>query len=171
MAPSFTAAASCQDGDLSGALEPVFARDDPFVVHAVHTLHNLAQLREANSRVYGETLGMAVAAHVVKQYGVPRRTAPAPLPLDRFALQRIDEFIEKYLHTNVSVAELAALVNMGVFRFSRLLKVATGKPPHQYVLHKRIERAKSILAGQPLSISDVAGLCGSYSRKLWIRSV
>jgi len=103
---------------------------------------------------------MAVAAHVVKQYGVPRRTAPAPLPLDRFALQRIDEFIEKYLHTNVSVAELAALVNMGVFRFSRLLKVATGKPPHQYVLHKRIERAKSILAGQPLSISDVAGLCG-----------
>jgi AraC family transcriptional regulator len=60
----------------------------------------------------------------------------------------------------VSVDELAALVGMGGFRFSRLFKLATGKPPYQYILHKRIEPAKSILAEQSVSISDVENVAG-----------
>ncbi len=93
-----------------------------------------------------------------------RRTAPVPAPLDASALHRIDQFIDRHLDSHVSVDELAALVGMGVFRFSRLFKLATGKPPYQYNLHKRIERAKSILAEQSVSISDVASSCGFASQ-------
>ena len=37
IAPALAAATVSHDGDCSGALEPIFSRDDPFVTHAVHT--------------------------------------------------------------------------------------------------------------------------------------
>ena len=41
--------------------------------------------------------------------------------------------------------------------FTRLFKEATGLPPHQYVILRRVERAKQFLqAGTDLSLTEVA---------------
>ena len=37
--------------------------------------------------------------------------------------------------------ELAKIVHTSAYHFSRQFKAATGMPPHQYVLARRIERA------------------------------
>jgi methylphosphotriester-DNA--protein-cysteine methyltransferase len=43
------------------------------------------------------------------------------------------------------------------YHFARQFKAATGLPPHQYVIRRRVERAKELLqAGTDLSLAEVA---------------
>jgi AraC family transcriptional regulator len=45
---------------------------------------------------------------------------------------------------------------LGEFHFARLFKQTTGLPPHQFVIHKRVERAKRLIAAGRLSLSQIA---------------
>jgi AraC family transcriptional regulator len=52
---------------------------------------------------------------------------------------------------------LAAVVGLNPYHFGRQFKAATGLPPHQYVILRRVERAKLLLqAGPGLSLAKVA---------------
>jgi AraC family transcriptional regulator len=57
---------------------------------------------------------------------------------------------------DLSLAELARVAGMDLFRFVRAFKTATGHTPHHYVLQARIDRAKEFLHDPKVSISDVA---------------
>jgi AraC family transcriptional regulator len=45
---------------------------------------------------------------------------------------------------------------MSPAHFARLFKQATGRTPHQYVLHCRLEHAKQLLAETTLPLSEIA---------------
>ena len=167
IAAPFVDAAVFEDGDSMVNLEPVFAERDSFVAHAVHALRDLAGDPRGDACAYGQTLAIAVAAHLARRYGAreqPRRPSPHPAAIDAGKLHRIDEFIDARIDTQVSLGDLAALSGMSVFRFSRVFKLATGIPPHQYVLRRRIERAKSMLRVAAPTVADVALECGFASQ-------
>ncbi len=46
----------------------------------------------------------------------------------------------------------------------RHFKQATGMPPHQYVLRRRIERARSLLADTGISLVEIVLRCGFSDR-------
>ena len=49
----------------------------------------------------------------------------------------------------------------GPYHFARQFKAATGLPPHQYVIARRVERAKELLhGGGNLSLAEVAAHAG-----------
>ena len=52
---------------------------------------------------------------------------------------------------------MAAVARLSPYHFARQFKAATGLPPHQYVIARRVERAKQLLqAGTGHSITEVA---------------
>jgi AraC family transcriptional regulator len=52
---------------------------------------------------------------------------------------------------------MAAVVGLNPYHFARQFKAATGLPPHQYVIGRRVERTKQLLqAGTGLSLAEVA---------------
>jgi AraC family transcriptional regulator len=54
---------------------------------------------------------------------------------------------------------MAARLN--AYHFARQFKAATGLPPHQYVIARRVERAKHLLqGGGDLSLAEVAACAG-----------
>lgn len=55
-----------------------------------------------------------------------------------------------------SLDELAAAAGLSRFHFCRLFKKETGRSPWQYVLDRRVERARELLLGSPLSIKQIA---------------
>jgi len=56
---------------------------------------------------------------------------------------------------------LAAVARLSPYHFARQFKVATGLPPHQYVIARRVERAQQLLrAGTDLSLAEVAAHAG-----------
>jgi AraC family transcriptional regulator len=67
------------------------------------------------------------------------------------------EYIEEHLDAGPTLAQLAAVVGLNTYHFARQFKAATGLPPHQYVIARRVERAKQLLqAGTDLSLAEVA---------------
>jgi AraC family transcriptional regulator len=60
---------------------------------------------------------------------------------------RIAEYIEEHLAGNVLLSQLAGVVQLSPFHFSRAFKQSFGVPPLRYVASRRIKRAKELLAG------------------------
>ena len=56
---------------------------------------------------------------------------------------------------------MAAAAHLSIYHFARRFKAATGLPPHQYVIARRVERARQLLqAGTALSLAEVAAHAG-----------
>ena len=56
---------------------------------------------------------------------------------------------------------IAAVAGPSAYHFARQFKAATGLPPHQYVVMRRVERAKQLLqGGDDLSLAEVAACAG-----------
>jgi AraC family transcriptional regulator len=72
------------------------------------------------------------------------------------ALKRIREFVESNLGSSIALADLAALAGVSTRHFIRAFSESTGKTPHQYVISRRIDRARSLLAEDSYSLTDVA---------------
>ncbi|WP_116086531.1 helix-turn-helix transcriptional regulator [Tropicimonas sp. IMCC34011] len=60
----------------------------------------------------------------------------------------------------MSIAEMAATVNLSESWFSRVFKATTGVTPHQWQLTQRIERARTMLSETTLSVTDIADQLG-----------
>lgn len=60
----------------------------------------------------------------------------------------------------VSVDDMSSAAGMSPFHFSRKFKAITGISPHQYLLQKRIEQSKKLLAATWRPIAQIAIDCG-----------
>jgi AraC family transcriptional regulator len=112
----------------------------------------------AGGPLAAESLANVLAVHLLRHLAAPRRLQrgrDGALPRGR--LRAVVEYIEEHLHGCPSLAQLAAVVGLNPYHFARQFKAATGLPPHQYVILRRVERAKHLLqAGADLSLAEVA---------------
>jgi AraC family transcriptional regulator len=111
-----------------------------------------------------ESLANVLAVHLLRHVLAPRSPArgrDGTLPWGR--LRAVVEYIEEHLDGGPTLAQLAAVVRLNPYHFARQFKAATGLPPHQYVITRRVERAKQLLqAGTELSLAELAlraGFC------------
>ncbi len=71
-------------------------------------------------------------------------------------LQRVLEHVKENLEKDLSVAEMAQVVGMSQYYFSKLFKMSTGTTPHQYVMRQRVERAQELLRDGNTALVEVA---------------
>jgi AraC family transcriptional regulator len=81
----------------------------------------------------------------------------------------VQEFIEEYLATDVTLADLAALTGTSVAHFKKHFKDATGLPPHQYLIRQRVEKAKTLLSTPELTVAEVSHRVGFFDQSHFIR--
>ncbi|MBO0754287.1 MAG: helix-turn-helix transcriptional regulator [Bradyrhizobiaceae bacterium] len=79
-------------------------------------------------------------------------------------LKYIIDYIDDGLHRNITLAELSALVQLTPRYFCSAFKEAMGRPPHQYLIEQRIERARTLLQHPGLSLTEVALTLGFNSQ-------
>lgn len=77
--------------------------------------------------------------------------------------RRIVEFVDANLHRQLTIAEMAAVASLSPYHFSRSFKHSTGMTPAEFLLRRRIERAKQRLR-EMLPIAQVAADCGFASQ-------
>jgi AraC family transcriptional regulator len=116
----------------------------------------------AGGPLTSESLANVLAVHLIRHVLAPRQQArrrEGTLP--RAKLRAVVEYVEEHLDTSPSLEQLAALVRLSPYYFARQFKRATGLPPHQYVVARRVERAKQLLqTGSDLSLAEVAAHAG-----------
>ncbi|UWR21246.1 AraC family transcriptional regulator [Sulfitobacter sp. S190] len=88
----------------------------------------------------------------------------APIVLSDDDLAKVSEMIEEQLDESFSVADLARLTSLSDWHFGRAFKNSTGLSPHQYVMRRRIARAKEMLGSSKMSIAQIAYACGFASQ-------
>ncbi len=93
----------------------------------------------------------------IKAFSNPE-TPPTGLPPHK--LQKVLDYIDANLSQELSLERLANQVGLTPYYFARLFKQSIGKSVHQYVIHRRVERAKQLLKQSELTIADVAVECG-----------
>jgi AraC family transcriptional regulator len=76
--------------------------------------------------------------------------------LPRHKLQQVIDYLMAHLDRNLSLADLAKLIQMSPFHFARSFKESTGLAPHQFVIRARVERAKELLLYSSLDIAAIA---------------
>ena len=108
-----------------------------------------------------ESLANLLAVHLIRHTLTPRRLESGPDgALPRGRLRAVVEFIEEHLDSSPTLEQMAAVVRLSPYHFARQFKAATGLPPHQYVILRRVERSKLLLQGGDLSLAEVAASAG-----------
>ncbi len=123
----------------------------------------LSELRSEGlgGRLYVESLANILGIHLLRQHSsVKQPSLPRSVGLDRATLRRVSTYIEEHLAEDLSLSELAAVAYLSPYHFARLFKASTGFAPHQYVIGRRIERAKLLLSTTNWSLTAIAHAVG-----------
>lgn len=164
---SFDAGATERLFDEKTAFDPSslrMAQADAHIVDLVERLHEQARLGQPWGPLYVESLSLTLATYVYGRYGGPIASSPAEPSLQARQSELLIAFVEEHLGDNLRLTDLAALVAYSPDHFARLFKQTFGLSPYQYILRRRVERAKLLLRARAHSIAEVAVLCGFGSQ-------
>jgi AraC family transcriptional regulator len=75
-------------------------------------------------------------------------------------LRRVTQYIQVNLQRELRLAELSAMVHMSPYHFARLFRRSTGVPPHRFLVQRRIDEARALLAARTAPIAEIARLVG-----------
>lgn len=123
----------------------------------------LAELRSEGlgGKLYVESLANILGIHLLRRHSSAKQPSPTrSIGLDRVTLRRVSTYIEEHLAEDLALAELAAVASLSPYHFARLFKASTSYSPHQYVIQRRIERAKFFLSTTNMPLTAIAHAVG-----------
>lgn len=142
-------------------LIPQFGIIDPIIRHLTLALKAEVETGCLTGRLYGESLGTALAMRLIQNYSVFKPQIPHQSKgLPKSQLRQVIDYINTHLDRDISLPELAEVAFMSQSHFTRLFKQSMGVTPYQYLLEQRIKRAKQLLKRKKIAIADVALQCG-----------
>ena len=80
------------------------------------------------------------------------------------------EYVDGHLAEELSMAQVAEAAGMSYSHFSRVFKERTGEGFNRYLLRRRMERARAMLARPTVRVSEVAYAVGYRSHKHFTRA-
>lgn len=141
-----------------------YDQSSPEVIGTLTALRHELVTGGPGGRLCAESLASVLVVQLIRQMssrqGSSRVFRGSGGRLPRPVLEAVEEYIQAHLHQNFALADLAAVAHLSEFHFARLFKQTTGLPPHQYVIHQRIERAKRLIIAGRLSLAQVAAEVG-----------
>jgi AraC family transcriptional regulator len=116
-------------------------------------------------RLYLESVTMLLALHLLKHHSnVVKSIKQSAGRLSPAQFVLVQDYVLAHLDRNLSLQELADLVELNPHYFCRLFKDTCGLTPHQYLLKSRVDRAAELLRARQLPIADVAQQVGFYDQ-------
>lgn len=75
-------------------------------------------------------------------------------------IRKVRTYIAENLGAALFIRDLAALVRLSRFHFSRAFRDTFGDTPHQYVLRRRIEHAQGLMLTTKTTLAEISLECG-----------
>jgi AraC family transcriptional regulator len=123
----------------------------------------LDQVERANERsaLFVDHIALAFYAHIMRAYGtasVPDDATPGGL--SPWQLRRVLEFLGAHINGDPTIAELARECGLSSGYFARAFRKTTRVTPHQWLIRKRVDRARELLLENGPRLADIALACG-----------
>lgn len=145
---------------------PRFAILDPLLEQLCIAIARALREGTVEDGLYTDTLAQMIAVHLAR-YHCSRSHPPhmaAMKLIPSWKIRRLVDYIEENLDRDLSLEAMAAEVAVSPLYLPRSFKTAVGQSPHQYVIRRRIERAKELLSGGDTPIVDIALSVGFSSQ-------
>jgi AraC family transcriptional regulator len=142
-------------------LRDVLRADDPVLGGITASLDREASDTGVGCRLYVDALRTQACVHILRRYAnVVFREESRAGGLSRAQVRLLDQYVEENLERPLSLEEFAGVIRLSAFHFTRKFRAEFGCPPHAYVMHKRLERAKAQLANPAIPLKAVAAASG-----------
>ncbi|MEM8750798.1 MAG: AraC family transcriptional regulator [Pseudomonadota bacterium] len=145
--------------------------DDEFIRRLFNLVQHEIRFPGQRNRIMLDSFDIVLACHLLRCYsnigsrGVPGSGVDEAMQEEeKEAMERAREFIAENLNKPISMGDVAAQVGMTEFNFSRIFKWATGITPHQYLLDRRLAKARDMLTYSTEPLSAIAYDCGFSSQ-------
>jgi AraC family transcriptional regulator len=163
--PELVARVAAEAFDLDPArltVPPLDSLDLPHLRAAMGAVDAELTTGGAGGPLAAESLANVLAVHLIRHVLAPRRPErghDGAMPRER--LRAVLEYIEEHLDASPTLEQIAAVARLSPYHFARQFKAATGMPPHEYLIARRVERARQFLqGGRDLSLAEVAARAG-----------
>jgi len=142
-----------------------FGLDDAILRQLLASVRSSLNGPRSNNTLKMDYLSQALAAHLLVRHSVlgPTRAVRQMPILNSKEIGRVVDYIDANLSFNMSIAELAGIIGLGRAQFSVRFKASTCMTPHQFVIMKRISRARNLLADARVDYPSIAACCGFAS--------
>ena len=126
---------------------------DPF---AEQLAKALTERGDTADEEFAQCIGQTLAMHVAR-LEFPRTKVNA---LPKWRLRRVEEYVDAHFDRCISLSDLAKVAGLSRMHFAAQFRAATGYRPREYLLHQRIEHAKSLLSRTETPLAEVALIVG-----------
>ena len=138
---------------------------DPTIYALAQSLLPMMENPPRRSGAFIDSIALAFHAHITSEYGSPVESEyPARGGLTPVQLRRTLTLIESRLDRDVSIPELAKECRLSASHFTRAFRQTTGVPPHRWIIDKRVERAKELIAEGQFDLAQIALACGFFDQ-------
>jgi len=138
-----------------------FHTRDPQIENIGWALKAEMEAGNPSGRLYVDSLAVSVAARVLLGHSsISSELRPGNSRLSGLKLKRVLSYIEDNLAQDLSLQDVASFAGLSVSHLKRLFRESAGMPLHQYLIRRRVERAKSLLIEGRLPISQIAAETG-----------
>jgi AraC family transcriptional regulator len=140
------------------AVEPVIGLKDDVLGPAMQALCAEVLAGGSSGRRFADGMLVVIGTQLQRLFG-EARSAPKGGITGR---QRriVTDHIDDHLAGSITVAELAAKVGLSEAHFARAFRQTVGVAPHRYVVERRLERARRLLADTEEPLAQIAAACG-----------
>jgi AraC family transcriptional regulator len=101
---------------------------------------------------YARIVAKAIVMRAIGHRPAARRCWALP----KWRMQRLERYLAINIDRRISLHDMAAAAGLSKMHFAAQFRAATGFRPHEYLLFKRIERAKAVMAASEMSLVEVA---------------
>jgi AraC family transcriptional regulator len=134
---------------------------DPIVHHLGQTLLSSLEHPQQTSKIFMDHVLQALNCHLVSSYGnvtlSDRRFRGGLSPRQA---RKATELLEAHLDGDIPLQQVAAACELSVSHFARSFKKTFRKPPHAWLLERRVDKAKGLMLNSRLPLADIAAQCG-----------
>lgn len=110
--------------------------------------------------LYVDHLASALAVRLIETATEARPASASAPKLSTRQWKLLADFIETHFEEQLHLVDLAAVIGVSVTRLKTLFRNHTGMPVHQYVMRRRIEYARALLATTTRPASEIALAAG-----------
>lgn len=155
---------------IDGLVQQGFGEWDAVLFRLSQTLIPILERPGEVNALLVDALAVAFCEHVIARYGASMASGSVQNPkLASWQMQRIIDYFEANLNGNPSILDLASQCDLSASYFAEAFKQTAGVSPHQWLLRRRIDRAKSQLRGTDASLAAIAADCGFFDQSHFSR--
>ena len=156
-------------GVIKTQLRSQFKLRDPLIQQMALALKTELAIAGEDSKLYADSMATALAAHLIRRYGVENVVKEYTRGLPPYQLKIIIEYIREHLDRSLSLDLLASSIDISPHYFASLFKQSTGISPHKYITKCRLEKAKTLLHQRDLPIAFICQEVGFKNQSHFTR--